>query len=438
MPSVKSRHSLRRPFTSGGLIGVLLCLALNFAWGWLSPHSLQAQESSDHAKQLDRLRGEIQEFENRLKESRTREKGVMSELERLDKDVALRSELVRRLADEKKRTQKSLETSRRELENIQGSLVRTRQDSLRTELDRDALTDLVAKRAVYTYKHFRRDLLKATLTSGSLMQWLTRQEYLKRITAVDQGNLNQLQRKNQKLAALGNNLAQRETVESSRLQKYQAMVSYNERLLKESSRETALLKKRRAERETLLKRVRQDREFIAQQLQEKKEAASRVEDLIKSLETKRAKASTTVPPPKTILDAPFATLRGRMTWPAQGSVVGRFGLQRHEKLSTLTENPGIDIEAEEGAPVISVCSGEITKITWLRGFGNTVIVDHRDGYYTVYAHLEQIQVREGQVIRAGESLGQVGQSGSLAGPRLHFEIWSKREKQNPLDWLAKK
>jgi murein hydrolase activator len=400
----------------------------------------QTQGKADQAKQqLDRLRSEIKEYEKRLTETRSREKDLLGELEDLEREVALRTELVQKLQVEQQRTQEALETSGRELQTIEGILVHTRQDSLRTELDRGALNDLVARRAVYTYKHFHRDLLKAALTSGSLMQWLTRQEYLRRIAAVDNRNLDQLERKNQRLAALGNDLVRRQTAESSRLLKYQEIAAYNDRLLKETSSAAAKLQDRRADREKLLTRLRKDRDLIARQLQEKKDAALQVENLIKSLESKRAKATTLLPLPKlSALDLPFPQMRGKLAWPTQGEVVGRFGLQRHEKLATVTENPGIDIEASEGTPVISVSSGEVTKITWLRGYGNTVIVDHREGYYTVYAHLGQIQVREGQVVRTGEALGRIGQSGSTAGPRLHFEVWVKREKQDPLDWLAGK
>jgi septal ring factor EnvC (AmiA/AmiB activator) len=418
------------------LLVALVILGITFP----NPRAIQAQDKADQAKQeLDRLRGEIQEFEKRLKESSAKEKDLLREVERLEQEITLRGELVQKLEAEKKRSQKALEASWRELHSIQGNLTRTRQDSLRTELDRSVLTDLASRRAVYVYKHFHRELLKALLTSGSVMQWLTRQEYLKRIVAADQANLERLLHKNLKLATLGADLARRESVENSRLQRYREMLAYNERLLKESASQAATLKKRRTDRESLLGRLRQDRTLLSQQLQERKDAASRVQNLIAGLETKRAKVSASLPPsPNTALDLPFAQLRGKMTWPAQGKVISRFGLQRHEKLATLTENPGIDIEAGEGTPVNTVCAGEVTKITWLRGYGNTVIVDHRGGYYTVYAHLGLIQVQEGQLVRAGESIGSVGESGSLSGSRLHFEIWIKREKQDPLDWLAGK
>jgi septal ring factor EnvC (AmiA/AmiB activator) len=326
------------------------------------------------------------------------------------------------------------------LQVIRTDLGKTLNDSLRTADERSAINDLIRRRAVYAYKHLRRDILKAFLTSSSLGQWLTRREYLERLAAADYANMQRLNQKNMQLADVSRHLNRRQDEESDRLERYRRMVAYKDRLLAEEKSESKVLKERRADREALLKRVRQDKELLARQVEEKKQAAARVESLIKSLEIAREKTSPAPSPaPKfAATEIPFRQLKGRMVWPAAGDVVSRFGLQRNEKLATITENPGIDIGAAEGSRVSSVSAGQVTKITWLRGYGSTVIVDHRDGYYTVYAHLGSIQVHEGQNVRTGEILGQVGQSGSISGPRLHFEIWAQREKQDPLLWLAAK
>jgi len=422
------------------ILVLAVCLPLPGVVGLLCAQEEQTSRKQA-TDQLDRLRREIQETERRLNESRSKEKDLLGELESLDREISLRGELISKLEQERARTQKDLDASERELAAIRGNLDRTRRDSVLTTRERGALADLVKRRAVYTYKYFRRDALKATLTSGSLLQWLTRQKYLRELAATDRSNLGRLQEKNVRLAGISGELVRRQTLEQVRLQRYREIAAYKEQLLAEESSEARAMKARRGQREDLLKRLRKDRTALNRQLDEKKEAAARVESLIKSLESKRAKAPALAPvpapPPGAIPDLPFAQLRGKLLWPANGKVVSGFGLQRHETLSTVTENPGIDIEAAEGSPVRAVCSGEVTKITWLRGYGNTVIVDHRDGYYTVYAHLGQIQVREGQAVKAGESLGQVGLSGTMSGPRLHFEIWAQREKQDPMLWLGK-
>ena len=135
-------------------------------------------------------------------------------------------------------------------------------------------------------------------------------------------------------------------------------------------------------------------------------------------------------------DYTFSSLRGRLPWPTQGQIISHFGKQRHPTLKTITENLGIEIRAPLGTPVQTVDAGQVQTITWQRGRGNIIIVSHDDGYYTVYTHLADIRVDLLDTIEAGEIIGTVGDSGSLNGPVLHFQIWKNTENLNPEDWLG--
>jgi len=96
---------------------------------------------------------------------------------------------------------------------------------------------------------------------------------------------------------------------------------------------------------------------------------------------------------------------------------------------------GIDLLADAGSPIRAVASGEVRRVLTIRGFGLVAIVDHGDGWHSVYGHAEGFDVQPGQAVRSGEVIGRVGESGSLKGPRLHFEIRHDREPVEPLDWL---
>ena len=133
----------------------------------------------------------------------------------------------------------------------------------------------------------------------------------------------------------------------------------------------------------------------------------------------------------------FSELRGGMIWPTEGQIVTRFGRVKHPELKTVTENIGVEIKAPEGSPVQVVAGGKITKITWQRGRGNIVIVSHYGGYYTVYTHLGEILVDLLETVESGQVIGSVGESGSLKGSILHFEVWKGTTKLNPENWLAK-
>ena len=86
----------------------------------------------------------------------------------------------------------------------------------------------------------------------------------------------------------------------------------------------------------------------------------------------------------------------------------------------------------------SVFDGIVTTITYIRGYGNTIILDHGSNFYTVYTHVSDVEVEENNYVEARQVIAYVSDSGSLDGSKLHFEIWGNREKLNPELWLIKK
>jgi septal ring factor EnvC (AmiA/AmiB activator) len=98
-------------------------------------------------------------------------------------------------------------------------------------------------------------------------------------------------------------------------------------------------------------------------------------------------------------------------------------------------HPGLDIEAREGEPFRSVFEGEVVYASWLRGYGLTAIVDHGSGVMSIYAHASVLVVEEGSRVVTGERLGLVGETGSLAGPFLYFELRRDGKPIDPVPWL---
>ena len=91
-----------------------------------------------------------------------------------------------------------------------------------------------------------------------------------------------------------------------------------------------------------------------------------------------------------------------------------------------------------GTNVISVADGVVTTITYIRGYGRTIIIDHGENFYSVYTHIEKVNVRENQYVANNTKLAEIGDSGSFDGTRLHFEIWKNNTKLNPEKWLKRK
>jgi septal ring factor EnvC (AmiA/AmiB activator) len=128
-------------------------------------------------------------------------------------------------------------------------------------------------------------------------------------------------------------------------------------------------------------------------------------------------------------------LRGRLPWPVRGRVVSRFGTITSPRYGTRIPHKGIGIAAAEGTEIKAVAAGKVIYAGWLEGYGNTVILDHGKGFFTLYAHASRIQVAGEQRVGAGAVVARVGSTDSLTGPGLHFEIRLGAEALDPERWL---
>ena len=128
----------------------------------------------------------------------------------------------------------------------------------------------------------------------------------------------------------------------------------------------------------------------------------------------------------------FNAMKGKLPWPIKGTIVSKFGNKKNQKLKTITENLGIDIKGSKNASVITVLDGVVSTITYIRGHGNVIIIDHGDGFNTVYANIKNISIEENQYVQAGMQIAEV--NNELI---LHFEIWRNQKKTNPEKWLIK-
>lgn len=134
----------------------------------------------------------------------------------------------------------------------------------------------------------------------------------------------------------------------------------------------------------------------------------------------------------------FASNKGRYPMPITGrySIVSRFGAHRHAQWNITTKSNGVDIQAQSGAEARSIFEGEVSTVMAFPGFNNCIIVRH-GGYYTFYGNIQQVFVRKGQRIAAGQSLGVVYTDPETGASQMHFQLWQGTTKLNPEHWLKK-
>ena len=132
----------------------------------------------------------------------------------------------------------------------------------------------------------------------------------------------------------------------------------------------------------------------------------------------------------------FGALRGKLPLPAAGHVEVAFGKLVHPKFNTVTVQKGLDIRAPVGAPVKALAPATVAWTGWLGGYGNLVVLDHGGGYHTIYAHLAEMLRPVGARVFPGEVVATVGDTGSLKGAYLYFEVRRRGLAVDPMPWVG--
>ncbi len=124
--------------------------------------------------------------------------------------------------------------------------------------------------------------------------------------------------------------------------------------------------------------------------------------------------------------------KGKLAWPVDGTIVSQFGVRAGAQYN------GIGIQAAEGTPIHAAADGRVGHVGSLPGYGNLVLIEHADRLVTVYAHMKDISVKDGDTVKQGAAIGTVGTSGRVEGPLLYFEVRSRSKPRNPLFFLERK
>ena len=387
-----------------------------------------AQDIKKKERALEQLRKEIDEYEQRIQTSEQKEKVTLERIDNYEKQTNLVHSLLSELVDEE--------------EQLQASIALASDNIAFLEKQLSFLKLHYAKYVTAVYKFGRVYDLETLLSSNSINQLYIRIEYLKRFSEQRKHDLEKIQEKRH----------QRE-IEKVELQE---KLDEQHAVIASKEKEEQFLQYKKRKRAQALKAIRKDKAVMKKELVRKTHAAEELENLITDLidrerirkeheakvareraaERERLKLKKLEEPPVEA-GAVFQSLKGKLPWPVSaGAVVAHFGNQVHPVLKTITQNTGIDISVKTGSPVKAVADGEVAMIHWLPSYGNLVILRHSGGYHTVYAHLSDISVSEGQRITNGAVIAKSGDS--VTGSVLHFEVWKEREKQNPESWLSRR
>jgi len=380
----------------GAWVAVVLvaagCGALAFA-------AVTRDTRDSRAVRLQAVRAEMQRLESELAGLSAREQSVLGDVTRMDTEIALRraqlEEVTLRLRD----TESRLAGSERELAAIAA--------------ERERRAPLLAARLREMYKRGPVGILARALTpmgTGSGLDGFRYASYLSRRDAASLASWRDTSKR------LGD---EREalSVERTRLAS----------LRSEASRRESALTAGRAQRAALLERIRGDREQHEKAFGELSEAAKSLGRLVDALDEKTAHVGLDV-----------RKFHGLLDWPAAGPVSAPFGTLVHPRFKTEVPHPGWDIDAPEGQPFRTIFDGRVAYAAPLSGYGLTAVVDHGNGIVSIYAHAAVLVVEAGQDVERGQELGRVGDSGSLRGPYLYFEMRDGGRPVDPAPWFRRR
>lgn len=200
----------------------------------------------------------------------------------------------------------------------------------------------------------------------------------------------------------------------------------------ESAQQATRLEGLQAEQVASLRELDDRRRGVNNRLLELSRNEQRLLEVLDGLEDRRRQEAPEVAIGQT---EPLAELAGRLEWPVRGEVLRAFGRSVHPRFKTVTLNNGINISASVGAPVAAVGTGTVEFSDNLPGFGRCVILDHGEGYYTLYAYLNGVFVARGSRVAQGQVIAEVGGPGGGEPPQLYFEVRHGRTPLDPADWL---
>lgn len=384
------------------LLLLLLLGTLGSAWA-VAPEEDPADEAARLAaeeEKLELLNEKLKGLEEELAALGSRETTLLGELHRLDVQTRVATQQLELLELELERGYREMDENLKRIEALEAEI--------------EQLLPFLSSRFKSLYKLGRLSYLRLLLSVKKPADVTRAYRYISRLAREDGVKMRQFLQDQEALRQ----------AKAEILRQTERMLTTRQQL--EATNRT--LENRRASREALLAEVYARQEMTGTLLHELEEARLELGKLVEGLAAGEPLDDDTV-------HLPMRLFEGEIGWPAEGELEGRFGRQLHPRFQTVTVRNGIELDASAGAPVSAVYDGRVVFASWFQGYGKLLIIEHPGSVHSLYGYLADFAVSEGDWVERGQSLGFVGETGSLAGPRLYFEIRVDGKPVDPETWL---
>lgn len=366
-----------------------------------------AEDTAAGKKELERIKREMREKKKEIKRAGKQERSILADFDRIDREV---QEGKAELADQEKRLHDAL-TSLNDVEK----------NSAETSSKLTLLKGVYGERLRALYKMSRNGYGLALLVSEDQGNVLKRVKYLGMIARRDR----------MVIRDYGNTLASLSLKRTEIAEKKEVIIE-RKRAIEIKKADLDARKKKKA---LLLASVREEKGLYEQTLHELEESSASLWSMIRKSEQERKRGTDFLSGERQVRSA---IAGNRLPWPLKGAVLTRFGMQQHPQFKTMVFRRGIEIAAREGEPVRAVSDGQVKFSDWYKGYGKLMILEHGNGFYTLYGNLSRLDCNKDERVSQGQVIGLAGDTGSVKGPKLYFEVRRNGEAQDPLLWLTKR
>jgi septal ring factor EnvC (AmiA/AmiB activator) len=397
----------------------------------VTPTAVTQEDLTSNKEGLKDIQKQINEEKRKEKQDELKEKHVLNRLRKVD--VTLH-----KIRKAKETNQAVLQQSKAQSTELQG-----RAEEKQVELEQSR--QMLAQRLRELYRtSFYHPLLGGLLESDNVMDLSRKLKFDIMLAKSNEKLLDKILQDEDRLKKVSTLW----TVEANQKQR---LLNTLDRKEKNYDREQ---KNRTVSLESIRKQKEQQEETIKQLTESAHELQNKVSEILEQAAKEEKEQSLVAAKTRTTTEetaagetriepvVPIEEGRGLriprgIAWPVPGfyKIISYFGKTKDVRFHLTMDNSGIQIQAAEGTPIHAVASGVVKFADWFKGYGKLVILDHGRGYYSLYAQAANLNVSEGQSVAKGQVLGSVGDTDSLVGSSLYFEIRKNGVPQDPLHWL---
>ncbi len=379
--------------------------------------AFQQAARADVRDDLQGINREIKEKRNLLKKSTKVESKVSGELVQIEKSLKEKQDAIRNLQKDMLQVERNLLTILSDLISVQGEVNQRK--------------EMINCRIRSLYKAGDISTVRMLFTAETFPQLIENIQFTKSVLAHDR----QLVVKySEKIAEL-NRLKARMNIEAAQKGKIKQDVEAKAQEVEEE-------KNRKA---TYLLRVREDKKIHLTSLKELQANARRLQIMIEKLDARSRKSYSKKPDSTTHVDSGkglptvpdmgLAAQKGRLNFPARGTIVTGFGRHKHPEFNSYTVSNGLMIGAAQNAEIHAVFDGQVIFSDYFKGYGNMIIIDHGGGYFSLYGHASKLLKKVGAHVVRNETIAAIGDVDSADGAKLYFEIRYQGKPVDPSPWF---